>query len=301
AAIGGKNITHTIEGRYRFPVNLRYPRELRDDPEKLKRVLLKAASGALIPLTAVSKIVMRDGPPMIKSENGLLLTNVPVDIEAGLDIGTYVKRAQAAIDKAIEAGQLKLPTGYYMEWSGQFQFMEEVDKKMKVIIPVTLVVIFLLLFINFGNLTDTLIIMLGLPFSVIGGIWLVYWLGYNMSVAVTVGFIALAGLSAETGVVMLVYLNMAFENRKKEGRMKNRQDLKESIIEGAVMRIRPKALVVSCLILGLLPVMWTTGVGSRPMQRMVAPMIGGLISSTILTLIVIPVIYSFVKKYRRIQ
>ncbi|HEB72332.1 MAG TPA: efflux RND transporter permease subunit [Nitrospirae bacterium] len=296
AAIGGKTITHTIEGRYRFPVNLRYPRELRDDPEKLKRVLLTASSGALIPLTAVSKIVMRDGPPMIKSENGLLLTNVPVDIEAGLDIGTYVKRAQAVIDKAIEAGQLELPTGYYMEWSGQFQFMEEVDKKMKVIIPVTLAVIFLLLFINFGNLTDTLIIMLGLPFSVIGGIWLVYWLDYNMSVAVAVGFIALAGLSAETGVVMLVYLNMAFENKKKEGRMRNWQDLKESVVEGAVMRIRPKALVVSCLMLGLLPVMWTTGVGSRPMQRMVAPMIGGLISSTILTLIVIPVIYSFVKK-----
>jgi Cu(I)/Ag(I) efflux system membrane protein CusA/SilA len=296
SAIGGKNITQTIEGRYRFPVNLRYPRELRDDPEKLKRVLLAASNGALIELGAVSEIVMHDGPPMIKSENGLLLTNVPVDIEAGLDIGTYVKRAQAAIDKTIKAGELKLPAGYYMEWSGQYQFMEDVNKKLKVIIPVTLMIIFLLLFINFGNLTDTLIIMLGLPFSVIGGVWFVYWLDYNMSVAVAVGFIALAGLSAETGVVMLVYLNMAFESRKKEGQMRNWQDLVESIIEGAVMRIRPKIMVVSCLVLGLLPIMWTTGVGSRPMQRMVAPMIGGLISSAILTLIVIPVIYSFVKK-----
>ncbi|VAX23338.1 Cobalt-zinc-cadmium resistance protein CzcA; Cation efflux system protein CusA [hydrothermal vent metagenome] len=296
SAIGGKNITQTIEGRYRFPVNLRYSRELRDDPEKLKRVLLAASNGALIPLGSVSKIEMRDGPPMIKSENGLLITNVPVDIEAGLDIGTYVKRAQSAIDKAIEEGAIKLPTGYYMEWSGQYQFMADVNKKLKVIIPITLAIIFLLLFMNFGALTETLIIMLGLPFSVIGGIWLVYWLGYNMSVAVVVGFIALAGLAAETGVIMLVYLNMAYEAKKKQGLMRNWKDLFEAVIEGAVMRIRPITLVVSCLILGLLPIMWSTGVGSRPMQRMVAPMIGGLITATILTLIVIPVIYSFVKK-----
>ncbi len=295
-AIGGKNITQTVEGRYRFPVNIRYPQELRDDPEKLKKVLLKASNGALIPMGTVSEIDLQDGPPMIRSENGLLLANVPVDIEAGLDIGTYVKRAQNAIDRAVEAGEITLPPGYYMEWSGQFEFMEEVNKKLEVIIPLTLVLIFLLLYLNFNNMTDTLIIMLSLPFSVIGGIWLIHWLGYNLSVAVAVGFIALAGLAAETGVVMLVYLNLAYEKRKKEGQMKNWSDLAEAIIDGAVMRVRPKIMVVSCLIFGLLPVMWATGVGSRPMQRMVAPMIGGLITATILTLIVIPVIYSFVKK-----
>ncbi len=295
-AIGGRNITHIVEGRYRFPVNIRYPRELRDDPEKLKRVLLTASNGALIPMGAVSKINLQDGPPMIRSENGLLVANVPVDIEAGLDVGTYVNRAQAVIDKAIETGEITLPPGYYMEWSGQFELMEDVNRKLKVIVPITLVIIFLLLYLNFRNLTDTLIIMLSLPFSVTGGIWLVHWLGYNLSVAVSVGFIALAGLAAETGVVMLFYLNLAYEKRRSGGRMKSRKDLVEAIIDGAVMRVRPKIMVVSCLILGLLPIMWTSDVGSRPMQRMVAPMIGGLVSATILTLIVIPVIYSFVKK-----
>ncbi|VAX17295.1 Cobalt-zinc-cadmium resistance protein CzcA; Cation efflux system protein CusA [hydrothermal vent metagenome] len=295
-AIGGRNITRTVEGRYRFPVNIRYPQELRDDPEKIKKVLLTASNGAPIPLGAVSTISLQNGPAMIKSENGLLVTNVPVDIKAGLDIGTYVKHAQNAIDQAIETGGITLPPGYYMEWSGQFKFMRDVEQKLKLIIPVTLAIIFLLLYLNFGNLTDTLIIMLSLPFSVIGGVWFLYWLGYNLSVAVAVGFIALAGLAAETGIIMLTYLNLAYEKRKAEGLMQNRADLAEAIIDGAVMRVRPKIMVVSCLILGLLPIMWTEEAGSQAMQRMVAPMIGGLISATILTLIVIPVIYSFVKK-----
>ncbi|MGK7346110.1 MAG: efflux RND transporter permease subunit [Candidatus Nitrospinota bacterium M3_3B_026] len=296
SAIGGANITNTIEGRYRFPVNVRYPRELRDDPEKLKRVLLTASNGALVPLGAVSTIELRGGPPMIKSENGMTLVNVPVALEAGQDIGTYVARAQAAIDRAAMSGAIKLPAGYHMEWSGQYRLMEDVNRRLSVIVPLTLVIIFLLLYLNFGSLSDTLIIMLALPFSVIGGIWLVHSLGYNMSVAVAVGFIALAGLAAETGVVMLVYLNMAYEKRKKDGLMRGHGDLIEAIIEGAVMRVRPKMMVVSCLILGLLPIMWSAGAGSGPMKRMAAPMIGGLLSSTILTLIVIPVVYAMLKR-----
>lgn len=296
SAIGGANITHTIEGRYRFPVNVRYPRELRDDPEKLKRVLLTASNGALIPLRSVASMVFRDGSPMIKSENGLPVVNVPVDLEAGQDIGTYVKRAQAAIDSAVRSGAIKLPVGYQMEWSGQYQLMKDVNKRLAVIVPLTLVIIFLFLYLNFGNLVETLIIMLSLPFSVVGGVWLLHWLGYNLSVAVAVGFIALAGLAAETGVVMLVYLNMAYERRKKEGMMQSHGDLIEAVIEGAVMRIRPKMMVVSCLILGLLPIMWSDGVGSGPMKRMAAPMIGGLLSSTVLTLIVIPVVYAMLRK-----
>lgn len=296
SAIGGKNIAQTVEGRFRFPVNVRYPQELRDDPEKIKRVLIPAQDRALIPLGQVAKISLQDGPPMIRSENGLLLTNVPVDLAAGLDIGTYVKRAQAAIDRAIEDGEIKFPAGYYMEWSGQFQFMEEVNKRLRFIVPLTLVIIFLLLYFNFGTLTETMIILLSLPFSIVGGIWLLYLLGYNMSVAVGIGFIAQAGLAAETGVVMLVYLNLAYERRKREGMMNTNLDLFNAIIEGAVLRVRPKMMTVGTTILGLMPIMWSTGVGSRPMQRMAAPMIGGLVSSTILTLIVIPVIYAIVKQ-----
>ena len=200
------------------------------------------------------------------------------------------------MDGAVRSGAIKPPPGYYMEWSGQYQFMEDVNKRLAVIVPLTLIIIFLLLYLNFGSLAETLVIMLCLPFSVVGGIWLVHWLGYNMSVAVAVGFIALAGLAAETGVVMLVYLNMAYEKRKKDGLMRDHGDLIEAIIEGAVMRIRPKMMVVSCLILGLLPIMWSAGVGSGPMKRMAAPMIGGLVSSTLLTLIVIPVVYAMLKK-----
>ncbi|HHL39795.1 MAG TPA: efflux RND transporter permease subunit [Deltaproteobacteria bacterium] len=296
SAVGGRNVTRTVEGRYRFPVNVRYPREMRDDPEKLERILVAAPDGTLIPLGQLATITLGDGPPVIRSENGLLLANVPVDIERGLDIATYVKRAQAAIDRAVEDGGIGLPPGYYMEWSGQFEFMEEVSKRLRIIVPVTLALIFLLLYLNFGSLADTLIIMLSLPFSVVGGVWLVHWLDYDMSVAVGVGFIALAGLAAETGVVMLVYLNLACERRKKQGRMRTSRDLAEAVVEGAVMRIRPKAMVVSCLLLGLLPIMWSTGVGSRPMQRMVAPMVGGLVSSAVLTLVVIPAVYVMVKE-----
>ncbi len=295
SAIGGKNISQVIKGRYRFPINVRYPQELRDDPEKIKRILIAAPDRALIPLGQVAEIKLQKGPPVIKSEKVLLLTNVPVDLEAGVDIGTYVSQAQAAIDRAIKDGGIKLPPGYYMEWSGQFQLMEDVNKKLKVIVPVTLIIIILLLYFNFGNIADTMIIMLSLPFSIVGGIWLVYWLGYNMSVAMWMGFIAQAGLAAETGVVMLVYLNLVYERRKKEGRMKTSKDLFDSIIEGAVLRVRPKIMTVTTTILGLLPIMWSTGAGARPMQRMATPMIGGLVSSTVLTLIVIPVIYALVK------
>ncbi len=296
SAVGGMNISRTVEGRYRFPVNVRYPQELRDDPERLKRILISTSHGGLVPLGQVARIRLMDGPAVIKSENGLLLTTVPVDLERGVDIQGYVKRAQSAIDMAVEDGRIGIPSGYYMEWSGQFEFMEEVKDRLMFIVPLTVFIIFVLLYLNFTTLTDTLLIMVSLPFSVVGGVWLVWLLGYNMSVAVAVGLIALMGLASETGVLMLVYLNLAYEKRKKEGRMHTEEDLFEAIVDGAVGRMRPKVMVVSCLVLGLLPIMYSAGVGSGPMKRMVAPMIGGLVSSTVLTLLVIPAVYFMLRK-----
>ena len=294
--IGGRAVTETIEGRRRYPVTIRYPQELRDDPEKLKRVFISTPEGAFIPLSHVASVEMRDGPPVINSEKGMLLVDVPIELERGVDIKGYVERAQQAIDEAIDRGRLTLPAGYYMEWSGQFEMMEKVRKTLTFIVPLTVALVFVLLYLNFGRLTETLIIMLSLPFSLVGGVWLMWLLGYKMSVATAVGFIALMGLAAETGVVMLIYLELACKKRKEKGELKGWAELKDGVIEGAVMRIRPKVMVVSCLILGLLPVMWSAEVGTRAMQRMVAPMIGGLISSTLLTLIVIPAVYVMVKR-----
>ncbi len=294
--IGGRPVTETIEGRRRYAVTIRYPQELRDDPEKLKRVLISTPEGGFIPLSHVAGVEMHDGSPVIKSEKGMLLVDVPVELERGVDIKGYVERAQQAIDEAIEGGRLKLPSGYYMEWSGQFEMMEKVRKTLTFIVPLTVALVFVLLYLNFGRLTETLIIMLSLPFSLVGGVWLMCLLGYKMSVATAVGFIALMGLAAETGVVMLIYLELACKRRRERGELKGWAELKDAMIEGAVMRIRPKVMVVSCLILGLLPVMWSTEVGTRAMQRMVAPMIGGLVSSTLLTLIVIPAVYVMVRR-----
>ncbi|HET6348955.1 MAG TPA: CusA/CzcA family heavy metal efflux RND transporter [Candidatus Krumholzibacteria bacterium] len=290
-AVGGMNVTQTVEGRYRFPVNIRYPRELRDDPQKLSHVLVHAPTGAQVPMGQLADIRVTTGPPGIKSENGLLQAIVYVDLQKGQDVGGYVKRARAAVEN-----QVKLPPGYYLSWSGQYQYMVEVNKRLRIVIPITLIIIFMLLYFNFRRLSETLIVMLSLPFALVGGVWFMYLLHYNVSVASGVGFIALSGLAAETGVVMLLFLDLAYEDEmKKSGRVMTPQRLHDAIIHGAVMRVRPKIMTVATTIMGLLPIMWTIGTGARPMKRMAAPMIGGLVSSTILTLIVIPVIYAIVK------
>ena len=296
-ALGGEMVTTTVEGRERYGVTVRYPRELRSDPQQIAReVLVPTMDGSMIPLGQVAKVVVAKGTPGIRTENGLLSAYIYVDIR-DRDIGGYVAEAKKAV-----ADQIKFPAGYYVTWSGQFENMEHAIEKMKVVVPVTLLVIFLLLYLNFRRLTETLIVMLSVPFALVGGIWLMWLLGYNMSVAVAVGFIALAGVAAETGVIMLIYLDHAWEAVKEKcreaGREPNVTDLYAAIMEGAVERVRPKMMTVVAIMAGLLPIMWGTGTGSEVMSRIAAPMVGGMVSSTVLTLAVIPAIYALVKQWR---
>jgi Cu(I)/Ag(I) efflux system membrane protein CusA/SilA len=296
-ALGGEMVTTTVEGRERYGVTVRYPRELRSDPEQIAReVLIPTMDGAMIPLGQVAKVVVAKGTPGIRTENGLLSAYIYVDIRER-DIGSYVADAKKAV-----AEQIKFPSGYFVTWSGQFENMEHAIEKMKVVIPVTLLIIFLLLYLNFRRITETIIVMLSVPFALVGGVWLMWWLGYNLSVAVAVGFIALAGVAAETGVIMLIYLDHAWEAVKAKCRTEGRQpavaDLYEAVMEGAVERVRPKMMTVVAIMAGLLPIMWGTGTGSEVMSRIAAPMVGGMISSTVLTLAVIPAIYALVKQWR---
>ncbi len=292
-AIGGMNITQTVEGLERYPVNLRYGSELRDSPEKLKRILVPTPSGANIPITQVADIRIVKGPPVVKSESARKNAWIYVDI-AGVDVGSYVKAAQAAVKAKIE-----LPAGYSLLWSGQYEYMIRAQKRLMLVVPATLLIIFLLLYLNFKNVSESLIVMLSVPFSLTGGLWLMYLLGYNMSVAVGVGFIALAGVAAETGVVMLIYLDLAYEKFKAQyGRAFNRQHLNEAIEEGAALRVRPKMMTVVAIMAGLMPIMWSQGTGSEVMKRIAAPMVGGMVSATILTLVVVPAIYGLWKGWR---
>jgi Cu(I)/Ag(I) efflux system membrane protein CusA/SilA len=295
-ALGGDMVTNTVEGRERFGVTVRYPRELRSNPEQIAReVLVTTMDGAMIPLGQVAKVEVAKGTPGIRTENALLSAYIFVDIR-DRDIGGYVAEARKAVNEKVI-----FPPGYYATWSGQFEAMERAIEKMKVVVPVTLLIIFLLLYLNFRRLTETAIVMLSVPFALVGGVWLMWALGYNMSVAVAVGFIALAGVAAETGVVMLIYLDHAWEAVKEkcrtEGRIPNASDLYAAIMEGAVERVRPKMMTVVAIMAGLLPIMWGSGTGSEVMSRIAAPMVGGMISSTILTLAVIPAIYALVKEW----
>ncbi len=288
-AIGGMNVTQTVEGLERYPVNLRYMPELRDDPEKLARVLVPTPRGEHIPVGQLARLDIRKGPPSIKSENSRLNAWIQVSIrEEEIDIGTYVGRARRAV-----AEQVDLPAGYSIKWSGRYEYMERAQKRLALVLPLTLLIIFFLLYMHFKNLTEVLIVLLAIPFSLVGGIWLMYWLDYNMSVAVAVGFIALAGLAAETGIVMLAYLDETYNRRRAEGRLRTIKDLHDGIIEGAVLRVRPKLMTVGTTIIGLLPVMIGNVFepGSQVMQRIAAPMVGGLVSATVLTLLIIPAIY----------
>jgi Cu(I)/Ag(I) efflux system membrane protein CusA/SilA len=296
-ALGGEMVTTTVEGRERYGVAVRYPRELRSDPERIAReVLVPTMDGAMIPLGQVAKVSIAQGAPAIRTENALLSAYIYVDIRER-DIGGYVAEAQRAV-----AEKVKFPPGYYVAWSGQFEYMERAIAKMKVVIPLTLLTIFLLLYLNFRRLTETLIVMLSVPFALVGGVWLMWLLGYNLSVAVAVGFIALAGVAAETGVVMLIYLDHAWAAAQQKsvaaGRRAGPAELYAAVMEGAVERVRPKMMTVVAIMAGLLPIMWGTGTGSEVMRRIAAPMVGGMISSTILTLIVIPAIYALVKERR---
>jgi copper/silver efflux system protein len=296
-ALGGETVTTTVEGRERYGVNIRYPRDLRSSPQAIAAdVQVPLPSGGAVPLGEVAKVQLTRGATTIRTENGQLATYIYVDID-GRDLGGYVADAQKAVTASV-----KLPPGYSVGWSGQYESLERPEARMKIVVPVTLLIIFLLLYLNFRALTETLIVMLSLPFAMVGGVWLMWWLDFNMSIAVAVGFIALAGVAAETGVVMLIYLDQAMAEvkaeRAREGRPFTRADLQEAIMFGAVERVRPKMMTVVAIMAGLLPILWSTGAGSEVMQRIAVPMIGGMTSSTILTLAVIPAIYGLIKGWR---
>jgi len=320
-AVGGMNVTQTVEGLERYPVNLRYPRELRDNPEQLKRVLIPTPTGTHIPLSLVADLQLRRGPPGIKSENARLNSWIYVDIRSA-DIGGYVKQARQAVDQNV-----KLPPGYSIAWSGQFEYMERAAARLKLVVPLTLLIIFLLLYFNFRNLTEPLVVMLSIPFALIGGFWLVYVLGYNLSVAVAVGFIALAGVAAEIGVLVMTFIDQEIEKRRAEkttsrleelvpGDIVPYADLDEkkrreahgasaisrlspeeimaAVEKGTAERVRPVAMTATAITAGLLPIMWGSGTGSEVMQRIAAPMVGGMVTTTLLCLLVLPLIYGLV-------
>jgi Cu(I)/Ag(I) efflux system membrane protein CusA/SilA len=289
-ALGGMSVTTTVEGLERYTVNLRYSRELRDNIESIKHVLVAASDGRQVPLGQVASITPTKGPMVVRSENTRPNAWVFVDIR-GIDIGTYIKNAQRAVTQNV-----KLPIGYTVVWSGEFEYMERMQKRMMVVIPLTLFIILFIIFLNTKSLVKTAIVFLAVPFSLVGAIWFIYILGYNMSLAVWVGMIALAGLDAETGVIMLLYLEKAFENAKKQGGMKTLVDLRGAIDQGAVQRVRPKIMTASVIIAGLLPIMWSAGTGSDVMKRIAAPMVGGVITSVIMELLAYPAIYYLWKK-----
>ena len=285
SVIGGESITTTVEGRERYPVSVRYARELRDDPERLKRILIPGMNGAQVPLGQLAELRLASGPAMIRDEDGQLSGYVYVDM-SGRDIGGYVEEAKKKV-----ADQVQLPAGYTLTWSGQYEYMERAKERLIYVVPLTLLVIFLLLYINFKSVARCAIVLLAVPFSMIGAVWLLYLLSYNLSVAVWVGIIALAGVDAETGVIMLLYLEHAYEKWRGEGRMRTINDLHEAIIEGAVKRIRPKVMTIMAILMGLLPIMWSHGAGADVMKRIAAPMIGGVITSFLLELLVYPAIF----------
>ena len=290
AAVGGMPAGETIAGRERYGVLVRYPRELRDDPQKIARTLVATPSGAQVELGQLARIEIVQGPPLIKSENAYLNNIVYVDVR-GRDIGGYVEEASALVRERVE-----LPAGYRLEWSGQYEAMERANRKLRLVVPITLVVIFLLLYFQFGSVAESALVMLSLPFALVGGVWLMWLLEYNLSVATIIGFVALAGVAAETGVVMLVYLDHAYRERRSRGAMLSRTDVDAAVQYGAVERVRPKMMTVTAIIAGLLPILWSHGAGADVMKRIAAPMVGGMVSSTLLTLIVIPAVYSLWKE-----
>jgi Cu(I)/Ag(I) efflux system membrane protein CusA/SilA len=293
-AVGGMNVSYSVEGLERYPINVRYPRELRDTPEALREILVASPTGAQVPLDQLATLTLRDGPPGIKSEGARPNAWVYVDLK-GIDVGSWVERARREVAERVE-----LPAGYSILWSGQYEYMERARERLQLIIPITLALIFLILYFHLRSVTKTAIVLSAIPFSLIGSIWLMDALDYNWSVAVWVGVIALAGLAAETGVVMLLYLDLAWERWQKEGRLASYSDLREAIHHGAVQRIRPKMMTVSATFFALLPILWATGTGSDVMRRIAAPMVGGILTSFVAELIVFPAIY-FVWRSRGLE
>jgi Cu(I)/Ag(I) efflux system membrane protein CusA/SilA len=291
SAIGGMNVSESVEGLERYPINIRYPRELRDNIEALREISVQNSAGAHIPLGQVANFSFKDGPPAIKSENARLNAWIYVDIK-DIDVGTYVSQAQKVV-----ADEISLPSGYSIIWSGQFEYMQRAEARLKLVIPITIVIIFILLFLHFKNFYESGIIMATLPFAVVGSIWFMYILGFDMSIAVAVGFIAVTGLAAETGIVMQVYLHQAVNSFQARGEMNSISDLKRALSQGAVERVRPKLMTVATTLIGLIPMMFGDESGAAIMKRISAPMIGGMLSSTVLTLLVIPAIYLLYKKW----
>jgi copper/silver efflux system protein len=287
SAIGGKTIAMTVEGRERYPINVRYARDFRNDLDSLKRVLVATPTGAQVPISMLAEISTKTGPPSIRNENAQLVGFVFVDITT-TDIGGYVKAASARLGERVQ-----FPPGYYIQWAGQFEYLQAAEKRLAILVPFTLLIIFVLIYMNTQSIAKTFIVLLAVPFSLVGAFWTLYLLGYNMSVAVWVGLIALAGLDAETGVVMLLYLDHAWEKYRAEGRMSSMSDLYAAAKEGAVQRIRPKIMTVCAILFGLLPIMWspTWQAGADVMKRIAAPMIGGVVTSAILELLIYPVIF----------
>jgi Cu(I)/Ag(I) efflux system membrane protein CusA/SilA len=286
AGVGGINVSQTVEGRERYPISVRYAREFRDSPEALKRVIVSTPAGSQVPLSQLAELRFSTGPPMIRTEDAKLVGFVFVDI-AGRPIADFVDDARRVVAEKVE-----LPTGMRLEWAGQFKYLERAKERLKVVVPVTLLIVILLLYFNTHSLVETFIVLLAVPFSLIGAVWLLYFLDYNMSVAVWVGIIALAGLDAETGVVMLLYLQLAYGRWRREGRLRGAADLEGAIVEGAAQRIRPKLMTVLCILLGLVPIMWSSGTGSDVMRRIAAPMVGGVATSFLLELMIYPAIFA---------
>lgn len=283
--VGGENIGETVEGRARYPINVRYPREVRDSVQQLQALPVLTASGGQVPLSMLADIRISEGPPMLKSENARLSNWIYVDLR-GRDLKSAVEEMQQAV-----AQQVKLPAGVSLSWSGQFEYLERASAQLKIVLPVTLAIIFVLLFVTFSSVRDALLIMATLPFALIGGVWLLYLLNYNLSVAGAVGFIALAGVAAEFGVIMVLYLNHALEKHRQPGQPLTQKQLMDAITEGAVLRVRPKVMTVATIMAGLLPIMWGNGAGSEVMRRIAAPMIGGMLSAPLLSMLVVPVVY----------
>ncbi|MCR9145096.1 MAG: CusA/CzcA family heavy metal efflux RND transporter [bacterium] len=297
-AVGGMPVTEIIEGLARYPLSVRYPREYRDSIDRLDDIWVRTPSGANIPIGQVAKIRVSDGPPAIKTENARKSAWIYVDLEPGADVASYVEGARETLFRKIAAGELRVPEGVTILWSGQYEYMQATARRLQVVGTLTILLVALLLYLHFKNVTQTLIILSSLAFAAIGGVWLMYFFGYNRSVATDVGFIALAGLAAETGIVMLLYLDEAIARYQSEGRLHTVADIRAAVIEGAVDRVRPKMMTVTTTLLGLMPILWASEAGSRIMKRLATPMIGGLISSTILTLILIPMIYEYLQERR---
>jgi Cu(I)/Ag(I) efflux system membrane protein CusA/SilA len=294
-ALGGMQITQTVEGLERYSVNVRYFQDYRQNLPALSRILIPTPGGAQVPMEQVAKIVVRQGPDMVKSEGSRPTAWVFVDIR-DQDLGTYIREAKAAL-----AARLKLPPGYSLVWSGQFEYMERARQRLQVVIPITLALVLMLLYLSTGSVARVLIILLAVPFSLIGAVWLLYLLNYNISLGVIVGLIALAGLDAETGAIMLLYLDIAHDERQAAGRLRTREDLEEAVSHGAVMRLRPKLMTILANIFGLLPVMWATGTGAEVAKRIAAPMVGGVVTSFLLELLIYPAIYLMWKWHAEVK